>query len=94
MNEQLLNALKWIGIVFVAGFIGYFGRYLSMMIIERLRRGKSGALPATDVYSDSVKSTITESAPADLELEKEKTKLEKKKLKLEKKAQKKKGQAY
>ena len=42
-----MEALKWIGIVLAAGFIGYFGRYLAMKLIERVERGKS-AQPAKD----------------------------------------------
>ncbi len=41
MDVQPLEILKWIGIVLAAGFVGYFGRYLAMMIIERVHRKKS-----------------------------------------------------
>ena len=37
---DFLDILKWIGIVLAAGFIGYFGRYLAVMIIERVHRKK------------------------------------------------------
>ena len=37
MDIQPLEILKWIGIVLAAGFVGYFGRYLAMMIIEKMR---------------------------------------------------------
>jgi hypothetical protein len=36
-SDQVIEAFKWVGIVFLAGFIGYFGRYLGIIIIERLR---------------------------------------------------------
>lgn len=37
---DFLDILKWIGIVLAAGFVGYFGRYLAMMIIGRVHRKK------------------------------------------------------
>jgi len=36
-DSLVLEMLKWAGIVLAAGFIGYFGRYLSMILIDRLR---------------------------------------------------------
>ena len=41
-----MEALKWIGIVLAAGFVGYFGRYLAMKIIERVERKKAGEPPS------------------------------------------------
>ena len=41
MEIQLLEILKWIGIVLAVGFIGYFGRYLAMLIIERIHNRQS-----------------------------------------------------
>ena len=38
MDIQAIEILKWIGIVLAAGFIGYFGRYLAMLIIERVHK--------------------------------------------------------
>jgi hypothetical protein len=38
MDIQPLEILKWIGIVLAAGFVGYFGRYLAMVIINRLHK--------------------------------------------------------
>lgn len=40
MNSTALEVLKWIGIVFAAGFVGYFGRHLAMMLIEKMRRSE------------------------------------------------------
>ena len=37
---------KWVGIVFVTGFIGYFGRYLAKIIIGKMRRDKAQPAPA------------------------------------------------
>ena len=41
-----LDVLIWVGVVLAVGFIGYFGRYLSLLIIEKLHRRKSGSSPA------------------------------------------------
>ena len=41
MEIELLEILKWIGIVLAAGFIGYFGRYIAMLIIGRIHREKT-----------------------------------------------------
>lgn len=38
IGGQLGEILKWVGIVFAAGFIGYFGRYLAQRIIARFRK--------------------------------------------------------
>jgi hypothetical protein len=40
-----IDILIWVGVVLAIGFIGYFGRYLSMLIIEKLHRRKSGSPP-------------------------------------------------
>jgi len=42
-DSQLVNILKWVALAFAAGFVGYFGRYLGMFIIERVRRRKTGS---------------------------------------------------
>ena len=41
MEIEPLEILKWIGIVLAAGFIGYFGRYLAMLIIGRIHKEKT-----------------------------------------------------
>ena len=41
MNSTVVEVLKWIGIVFAAGFVGYFGRHLAVVLIDRLRRKKA-----------------------------------------------------
>ena len=40
-----MEALKWLGIVLAAGFVGYFGRYAAMKIIERMERRRAGDPP-------------------------------------------------
>ncbi len=32
--------IGWVGLAVAAGFLGYFGRYAAMKIIERIRREK------------------------------------------------------
>ena len=44
MNDTVLDVLRWVGIVLAGGFVGYFGRYLAMLLIERWRR--RGGAPA------------------------------------------------
>jgi hypothetical protein len=33
-----MDALKWVALVFVAGFIGYFGKYLAQFLIGRFHK--------------------------------------------------------
>jgi hypothetical protein len=75
MNEPIIRVVKWASVVLVAGFIGYFGRYLAMMIIKRMR--KEPPEMNSVIKSESDKTT------------KNTYKLEKKRLKLEKKKSKK-----
>jgi hypothetical protein len=72
-----MDVLKWIALVFVAGFIGYFGKYLAKFLIGRVHKRKAeGSLIAQ---------------PAEDKQDKSDYKHEKKRLKLEMKRQKKKG---
>jgi hypothetical protein len=34
------DVLIWIGVALAAGFVGYFGRHLAMMIIDKISRKK------------------------------------------------------
>jgi len=92
-DNLALEILKWVGIVFAAGFVGYFGRYLSMILIERVRRKRAQSVPPTEAAKEAEEITITQ-APSpetvELEIEKQKAKLEKKKAKAEAKRVKKK----
>lgn len=45
MEINAWEVLKWIGIVLAAGFVGYFGRYLAMLIIDRMRQKKQAEPP-------------------------------------------------
>ncbi len=79
---DIFEILKWVGIVLAAGFVGYFGRYLAMMIIERVHKKKS--------QEASVTAPPVTPETAQLEIEKAKAKTEKKKAKAEAKRVKKK----
>jgi len=85
-DNVALEVLKWIGLAFAAGFIGYFGRYLSKIIIERARRKRTEQAP----IAESVKPSTSEAPVSQVDqVEIERLKLEKKRLKLEKKKAKK-----
>ena len=83
MDINPLDILKWVGIVFAAGFIGYFGRYLSMLIIDRLHKKKSKQTPAETAGEEAISPEAA--------LEESRLKLEKKKAKAEAKRLRKKG---
>ena len=42
--------IKWIAVVFAAGFVGYFGRYLSMQLIDKVHNNEK---PKTTVVVKS-----------------------------------------
>ena len=88
-DNLLLEILKWVGIVFAAGFIGYFGRYLSMLLIERVRKKKAQQTPTTEPAKEIPASQVTSPETIRLQLEEKKAKLEKKKAKAEAKKAKK-----
>ena len=77
MEFQPVEVLKWVGIVLAAGFVGYFGRYLAMLVLEKIHRRKGGEQPRE------------KDAPAASRLEEKNLKLEKKRLKQEAKKAKK-----
>ena len=83
MEIQLLEILKWIGIVLAAGFIGYFGRYLAMLIIERIHKRKAQPTPTTEPATEKPTSPANRLEEDKLKLEKKKAKLEAKKAKKE-----------
>ena len=82
-SPEPLEILKWVGLVFAAGFIGYFGRYLSMLIIDQLRKRKTEAPPPATTKLPKEPATVetAETEEAKLKLEKKRLKLEKKKAK-------------
>lgn len=83
-DNLLIEVLKWVGIVFVAGFIGYFGRYLSMLLIERMRR-KKAQTQNTEPTRETPVSQETRLEESRLKIEKKKAKAEVKRAKKEQK---------
>jgi len=84
-----LEILKWVGIVLAAGFIGYFGRYLAMLIIDRIHKKKA---PETSGAETARETRVTQEPSPEtvkLEIEKQKAKMEKKKAKADAKRAKK-----
>ena len=82
MDINPLEILKWGGVVFAAGFIGYFGRHLSMLLIDRVHKRK----PPQSITAESTRAM---SVNQDNKLEESQLKLEKKKAKGEAKKAKK-----
>ena len=80
-----MEILKWIGIALAAGFIGYFGRYLAMQIIEKMRKKKSPPPPTPEPppAEEALLSQDTIMEQSKLKLEKKKAKTEAKKAKKE-----------
>jgi hypothetical protein len=70
-----MDVLAWVAVVFAAGFIGYFGRYLAKLIIQKTHKGKPEEAHITQ--------------PAESRADEEDYKLEKKRFKREKKIRKK-----
>ncbi len=81
-ENPLSEIFKWVGLAFAAGFIGYFGRYLSMLIIERLRKRK---LESTPEPVKEVPAQYDLAQRSLLKLEKKRAKLEAKQAKKAKK---------
>jgi hypothetical protein len=74
----VVEILKWVGIVFAAGFVGYFGKHLSKALIAKTQRRSSTR--STD---------LPHAVPSDGD--KDAHKAEKKRLKAEQKCEKKLG---
>ena len=85
-DNVALEVLKWVGLAFAAGFVGYFGRYLSILIIERARKKRTEQVPRAESVEASTGETPVSQAD---QVEIERLKVEKKRLKLEKKKAKK-----
>ncbi len=77
-----MEILKWIGIVLAGGFVGYFGRYMAMLIIERVRRRRD--------RQSTVGNENSSKGAQDTSLEEKALKMEKKRAKAEFKSLKKK----
>ena len=80
MDIQPLDILKWIGLVLAAGFIGYFGRYLAMLIIERMHRRQPQQTSAT-VPAEAAPARQDKPEQSQFKLEKKRAKAEAKRAK-------------
>ena len=87
MADTVLEVLKWVGVVLAAGFIGYFGRYLAILLIERVRRKKAGAGPDTEAAREISAGPEERLAEAQLKVEKKRAKAEAKRAKKEREGQ-------
>ncbi|MFC2058929.1 hypothetical protein ACFLTS_04720 [Chloroflexota bacterium] len=79
--DQALDVLKWIGLAFAAGLIGYFARYLAKLLIEKLRRRKSGAQRIGEIAKEMPTGESVTPEDQQFKLEKKRLKLEKKRIK-------------
>lgn len=92
IEPEVVEVLKWVGIVFAAGFVGYFGRYLSKIVIAKAHKPKTGTASVTQTDKQVSSGQTDELEKARLKLEKKKLKLEKKRTKGVDKAEKESGQ--
>ncbi len=80
MDPELINQiLFWAAVVFIAGFIGYFGKYLSKLILGKIHRKGPHGPKKSEPGKPMGKSDY------DYLIEKQKLKLEKKRMKMEEK---------
>ena len=80
INAEIIQTfLFWAAIVFAAGFIGYFGRYFSKLIIARIHNKEKEPTTEKPVYQAVVKAD--DSKKYDYKIEKLRMKLKKQKLK-------------
>ena len=80
-----MDVLKWIGVALAAGFVGYFGRYLAMIIIERIHKRRSQLTTTPEPAREISTSQDTSLEELKLKLGKKQAKTEAKKAKKEKK---------
>jgi hypothetical protein len=79
--DTVISILKWIGLVFAAGLVGYFGKYLGQKIIARFSKNK----PGENIDKNKQTSAPPGKEKQDHKLEKKRLKLEQKQLKKQKK---------
>jgi len=80
MDQELVTEIiKWVLIVFIAGFIGYFGKYLSKIIIAKIHKKPQQAQTIIHHHESPGKYKYK------AKIEKQKAKVEKKRLKALKK---------
>ena len=76
MEIQPLEILKWIGIVLAVGFIGYFGRYLAILIMERMHKRQSPQSRSREASRRILTRLDRKIAKSQLQFEKKKAKIE------------------
>ena len=81
MDIDVIEILKWVGVAFAAGFIGYFGRYLGMLIIDGLRKRKSQQTPAAEPLGETTPVQDSRLEESRLKVEKKRAKAEAKRAK-------------
>ncbi len=81
--DTVISILKWIGLAFAAGLIGYFGKFLGQRIISRFWKKKENAKS----IEPPVQLPLPNEKP-DYKLEKKRLKQEIKKKKKQKKTKK------
>ena len=70
--DTFLEVLKWIGIAFAAGFVGYFGRVPAKWFIDKITGGRKPA-PET-ITIEGVDREQTDSEKSRLKIEKKRAK--------------------
>jgi hypothetical protein len=80
-NYMPLEVLKWIGLVFAAGFIGYFGRFIAISLIERIRKKPDSVQTMLHTQTEDSNAAENNSEQEYLKLNKKQAKLEKKRAK-------------
>ena len=73
MEIEPLEILKWIGVALAAGFVGYFGRYLAVLILDRVR-GKKHETISTERPAEPESGNTTRIGEGRLKIEKKKAK--------------------
>ena len=79
--EVFIGVIKWIGIVLAAGFIGYFGRHMAMLIINRMRKKQSVQSATTEQSKETFPSPEIRIEESRLKLKRKIAKAEAKRLK-------------
>ncbi len=98
--DTALEILKWVLLILLAGFIGQFGKSLSLAILHYFKKGKGQEIPTVSQEIKSSPSSSPEPSPKETAhgefttsaSENARAKIEKKRLKADVKAKKKSGQ--
>jgi len=79
--DTFVEVLKWIGVALAAGFVGYFGRYLAKLVIEKVRGRRSRPDATPEPPEAPPASPEVQLEESRLKLEKKRTKAEAKRVK-------------